>query len=718
MKLLRGLLWIVTLASASKTLACSDESETPPNQTTLPSDPLTLTAADPNVIDPLGGSRLRLSGSGFAASESHPAVNGASIGGVLTAAQVVSDTEIVVYTPPLASAGQIDLTVHRGEESATLPGELIAWSPVEITGARVFDAASGVAPGPADTQFEWQRLTPQIHSNWRARDGNTLTWLPSTGKFWMVAGWNPYDDPAWPAAITTDEVWSTNDGITWQPELAHGHGAFERRHAHNTVVWNNQLWMVGGDTWQGYYNHDVVSSADGVHWTQVLPPGSPPWTPRALSMLGVHNGRLWMAGGQDLLGDPNEYTFHNDVWVTDDGSNWTQVVADSPPSDTRWGGCGMVDSLVSFKGELWMLGCARYNETAGHQLIAEVWSSADGKIWKQHATPPWAGKGWPNVVVWRNELWILFGYTYGNPSEGWPAGNSNEVWHSPDGETWTALPVDSPVPGSHAQGVGVHPDYLLYAGGNYTFGIGAGEDRSAWRLIPFDGQRACAWSERGEAGLTVAALNTACPLRVPNAFGEQAAGLHFDGSTQELSLPESAVDEAPNGRSVFWVARAPYIPLPYLNYEDTYAPVASVVGGPTAGGMPNASVGYTNGTLVLRNLNDALGENGEFVYSRFAAGSDLQSGQGEVRLVGYTHATNRTVQAWIDGALVDTGEADYGTPRAWSTLGGSLTGDYYGPYSRFAGTLGAVVIVPEVLDSQTIALLHAWARGRFGALPW
>jgi hypothetical protein len=95
----------------------------------------------------------------------------------------------------------------------------------------------------------------------------------------------------------------------WTLELAHENGAFEPRHSHNTPLWNGKLWMIGGDTHQGYYNHDVVSSADGVHWTVELGPGTddPPWSERALQMIGVYDGKLWMAGGQDLLGDPAKY---------------------------------------------------------------------------------------------------------------------------------------------------------------------------------------------------------------------------------------------------------------------------------------------------------------------------------------------------------------------------------------------------------------------------
>jgi len=131
-------------------------------------------------------------------------------------------------------------------------------------------------------------------------------------------------------------------------------------------------------------------------------------------------------------------------------------------------------------------------------------------------------------------------------------------------------------------------------------------------------------------------------------------------------------------------------------------------------GMPDASVGYTDGARVLRALAAAPGPAGEAVYDRFSAGVDLQDGPGEPRLIGLTHAAHGAVRAWVDGAPVAAGRADYGGSRGWSILGGSLEGPYWGPYSRFGGTLGAVLVTDAPLDDADVARLHAWARGRFG----
>jgi hypothetical protein len=676
--------------------------------------PLTLESADPALVDPLGGSRVLVRGAGLTGTTR------VTLGGDERPFVVLGDDELSLTSGPLTGP-EAELVVTRGALEARLTLEV--WSPAELPGARLFDAASGVVGDEDTTLYEWQRVA-ELPAEWRVRDGNTTTYHPATGRFWMVGGWNGNQEPGgfssvppdsvYPPENTTDEVWSSPDGLSWTLELAHGHGQFERRHAHNTVVFQDRLWVIGGDAHQGYDNHDVLSSADGLEWVEELPPGAPPWAPRSLQITGVYGGRIWTGGGQDLLGDPAGYVHHNDLWSSEDGQTWTLVAPDGPASETRWAGCGAVDGFVEFQGRMWLVGCARYDEVGGHQMRAEVWSTTDGVTWQRHADPPWAGKIWHNALVWDGRLWILFGYTSGDPANGWPQDNSKEAWWSADGETWHAATMpDDPVPGSHAQGVAVTDEHLVYAGGNHTFGIGLGEVRSVWRLVPQRGQAVSAWTERGSLGLTVTAEGVARPVRVPDAFGSGSPGLELDGSRMAMALAEP--DEQLAGRTVLWVARAPYQPAPY-GWEETYAPHASVLGGVDALGYPNSSIGLSSGgALAMVNREEGTGPVGEPLWTHLEAGSGLQEGPGEVRLLGLSHAVDGAVTAFIDGAPEPAGSAGYGSPRRWSRLGGSQDDGYYGPNTRFGGTLGAVLVLPEVVDQDTVNRIHAWARGRFGA---
>lgn len=672
---------------------------------------LAITRVSPAVADPLGGSRLVLSG---------PHLSDASvrIAGLEVETEPVTEG-LALLTPPLPS-GEVELEVSLCDHRAT--ATLRVWSPAELPGARLFDAAAGVATDQQSVAYEWQRMSRDVHPDWRIRDGNTLTWLPALSRFFMVGGWNGYQEPIGfspvepgtihPPLNTTNEVWSSPNAMDWTLELPHDHGQFQRRHAHNTLVWKDRLWVLGGDAHQGFDNHDVLSSADGLTWVEELPPGTPPWAPRSLQFSGVFRGRLWTGGGQTLIGPEADYVFHNDLWVTDDGRNWTQVLADDPEDTTRWTGCSAVDSLVEWRGELWLVGCARYYEAAGHELVREVWSSPDGLSWRKRQTPPWQGRIWHNALVWDERLWVLFGYSYGDPALGWPQDNSKEAWFTDDGEQWfPATSPDSPVPGSHAQGVAVTDDALWLVGGNHTFlDSGEGVDRSIWRMQARRGLAVSAWRSRGLELEATASPDTR-PTLLADAFGPGRPGLYFDGSRSVLSL--ATPDEQPDGRTVLWVGRHPHQPAPW-GWEETYAPHASIVGGVDQV-YPNSSIGLSRGRLVMVNREAGTGPAGEPLWARVEAGEGLQEGPGEVRLVGLTHARDGQVTAWIDGSPSAAGLADYGTPRSYSRIGGSQDDTYYGPNTRLQGTLGAVLVLPYVADEATLTLIHAWAQGRFGA---
>jgi hypothetical protein len=681
----------------------------------------------PTVVDPAGGSRLQLVGDGLVDDAGRLRLTTVRVGSAVLSPEMKGDGTVVVRVPALESVGPVEVAYVDPEGVEQVLGQLTVWSPAEIPGARLFDAAHGVEASGQGEGYEWQRLTPEIRSDWTVRDGNTTTWLPATGRFWMVAGWNGYlvpdgfspvdPDSVYPPLNTSNEVWSSADGVVWELELPHDNAQFERRHAHSAFVYSDRLWLIGGDHHQGRYNHDVVSSADGVNWTTHLGPGAeanPPWEPRALQMSGVYAGRMWTMGGQDLVGPASDFRHYNDVWSSTDGVTWELVAADGPGSETRWEGCGATDSVVEFQGRMWLVGCARYDEVAGHDMRAEVWSTTDGATWRRHADPPWAGKIWQSVFVWDDKLWIAFGYTAGDPANGWAAGNSNELWYSHDGETWSHLPVDSPVPGSHAQGVAVAGDRVLYAGGNHTFGFGAGVDRSVWQLVGVDGTWLSEWTDRGAGALVVAPPEPDnAPILVENAFGEGAAGVWFDGSTDFLALLADEPDRQPDGRTILWVARAPWLPLPW-DWVEVYSPIATIVGGVDVDGFATAAVGLSQGQVCQVNREAGAGEFGEPLWSTIRGGSDLQPGVGRTHVAGLSHSVDGAVTVWADGVATPSGFAHYGTPRGWSRLGGHIDSGYYAPHGRFSGTVGAILIAPGIIDEATAALFQQWAIGRFG----
>jgi hypothetical protein len=677
----------------------------------------------PVVVDDAGGSVVVITGSGLDVVD-------VDIDGVVVAGEPgASATRLAIRVPALPAGAHTLRLRERGGAGRVHEATLTAWNPTLLDDARVFDSAHGVeVDDDVEVDYAWQRLTPAIGEGWRVRDGNTLTWLPSAGRMFMVAGWNGELAPvgfaddldAVPPQNTTTEIWSSADGVAWQLERPHQDTQFERRHAHNTVLFRDALWMIGGDFHQGRENHDVVTSTDGVHWQEVLGPGAataPPWSRRVLQMSGAHDGYLYTAGGQSVSADLDETIYHNDVWRSADGVHWEQVVPDVPASDTRWAGCGVMDGLVSFRGRLWLVGCARERADAvGHSMSNEVWSTTDGATWQRHATPPWVGRIWHNVVVFDDRLFVLFGFHYGDPGHGVAAGNSNEVWWSDDGERWQLLPIDAPVPGSHAQGVAVTPAGLVYAGGNYGFGFGAGLDTSTWRLVTQRGQRVVRWTSRDARALALVpppGEGVRGPIVIDGAHGGDG-GVFFDGSTTLLALRDAAGEEAVDvldgdGVTVAFVTRAPHTPSSW-GYTPTWNPAATLVGSTYP---PRLAVGHTDGRVSV--ARGRVAEDGNVAVDIVTApDTDIDGeGAGAMHVVVVRGADSGSVVVDIDGVRADVeGVVDASGAIAWSRLGGGLDGAGEGPVNRFAGHVHAVVLVPRVLTDDEVATVTAWAQGR------
>lgn len=675
------------LVVSALALACGEPDGLPTNPNELAP---VVTGISPSVVDPAGSSRVRVTGEHF------DNVAGVHIAGIeVTDWAFEQGGALTFVSPPLPSPGTVPVVVHTYHGTPSEPIYLDAWSPAELPGAVVFDAAHGVSQPEEATTYQWARLTPEIDPAWIHRDGPGLVYLPETGRFWMIAGWSPYEPPdGWGAeAATTNEVWSTADGITWRQELEHGHPGFDRRHFQGTVVWRDRVWLIGGDIFlePGTYQHDVSSSADGVDWRVDL--AQTPWSDRILHVAGVYNDRLWVAGGQNGLAgeDPavEPTVFHNDVWSSEDGVTWVQVAADAPASPTRWSGRGIVSKMVEFKGRMWLIGGGTYDtpDQPIRQYLAETWSTTDGVTWTEHSKPPWIGRQYHTVEVFDDKLWVIGGCHE-------ITCNSNDAWYSADGETWTEIPWSrSPLPVSHADGVAVGPDFLLFAGGNYSFGFGAGPDLSAWRLKAYRGAAVDGWVDRA-SGLMVTAEGAARPVLDPEAFAPGIPGLVFDGADHHLELPEA--DLQPDGRSVFFVVQSPYNP----RIADEVSPANTVVGDRLspycAAGLSQGALTYTEGTSGWKTLT---------------AGGGYQEGVGEPLCLGFSHALDGTVQAWADGVAVgEPAQLGY-TPtyEGWRTLGAS-----YGGGNAFVGSLGAVVILDTPADAALAARIHQWAVGRFG----
>ncbi len=303
-------------------------------------------------------------------------------------------------------------------------------------------------------EYRWTNVT--MDGPFRPRDGAVA--LVYRNRMWLIGGWNPSDKEYYPR-ICANDVWSTADGSEWTLErpntfLDDSFDAtkdWEGTHTAGYVVFRDRMWIVGGDPLQGHYQCDVWSSDDGRIWELMNGDGPVPWCPRALHYTLVHDGRIWVIGGQTLPQyAPAEDIIYHDVWNTADGVNWEKVEMETPFQPPR----GMTGGSAVLHGRMWLLGGGIYQS----EYYNDVWSSPDGSNWQLHTgAAPWAPRQYHDVAAFNDRLWVLEG-------AGEDA-NRNDVWYSSDGVNWYEVP-DTPWKIRHASSIFVFNDALWVVVGN------------------------------------------------------------------------------------------------------------------------------------------------------------------------------------------------------------------------------------------------------------
>ncbi len=309
-----------------------------------------------------------------------------------------------------------------------------------------------------ETQYRWTHITDS--APFAARDGAGA--LVFKERMWLLGGWNPNDKKHFPR-ICNNEVWSSTDGALWELVKANtfldehfdNTRDWEGRHTAGYAVYKDHLWIVGGDVNQGHYHFDVWNSPDGAQWQHINAQHPVPWGPRALHYTVVFNDKIWVMGGQTV---PQlaaaEHAYYDDIWSSKDGIHWQHIARNEP----AWAARGMIGGSAVFNGRIWILGGGLYDtpERPERTFYNDVWSSADGVHWQCHLErAPWTARQYHEIAVFDDKLWVL---------EGWNQLNRNDVWHSADGVEWSE--VETPWAPRHAASVFVFRNALWMVAGN------------------------------------------------------------------------------------------------------------------------------------------------------------------------------------------------------------------------------------------------------------
>ena len=146
-----------------------------------------------------------------------------------------------------------------------------------------------------------------------------------------------------------NDIWSSPDGISWTSEVISA--PFRTRAAHNCVVYNNKIWVIGGFNGASFLR-DVWYSSDGINWNNATSAAA--FSGRGGHTSLVFNNKIWVVGG-----DAGSTPFQNDAWTSNNGAVWTQEAY------TGFSGRRYHTSVAS--KEIWVIGGYSYGD------LNDVW---------------------------------------------------------------------------------------------------------------------------------------------------------------------------------------------------------------------------------------------------------------------------------------------------------------------------------------------------------
>lgn len=238
-------------------------------------------------------------------------------------------------------------------------------------------------------------------------------------KLWVIGG----------GTISANDVWSSIDGINWTVMNENAFSNVNRKRGHASVVFNNRIWVTGGsnlsvDGSQSFDTNDVWSSEDGINWTQILE--TAPFSARKDHAMVVFNNKMWIIGGRTTRSN-NISAPLNDVWSSEDGINWTQVLENAPFPKTS------NHTTVVFNDNIWLI--------SARNDFDNIWSSEDGVNWTLVLEDaPFSNREAHTSVIFDNKLWVIGGLT--NLITG--DSLATDIWFSEDGTNWIQFVEEAP----------------------------------------------------------------------------------------------------------------------------------------------------------------------------------------------------------------------------------------------------------------------------------
>ncbi|GEM80316.1 hypothetical protein [Vibrio superstes] len=213
-------------------------------------------------------------------------------------------------------------------------------------------------------------------------------------------------------------------------------------------------------------------------WTEVI--SEAPWEKRAGLQVVHLDEKFYLMGGRSPLERirfVGESTLHGDVWVSDDGANWTQVLDTN--DDTHWPARAYFKAVKKGK-YMYVLGGQNFTPLCipsgpcvpNSTFFNDVWRSEDGINWTFLGNAPWEGRAGLSAVVKGNRIYV-FGGSKNDDSAltGGPPVREyfNDVWSSVDGTNWKLETGEAPWSKRAGAATTVKDGYIYLIGGEAGF---------------------------------------------------------------------------------------------------------------------------------------------------------------------------------------------------------------------------------------------------------
>ena len=338
--------------------------------------------------------------------------------------------------------------------------------------------AKGPKGGPSFTHYEWTEIVEtdfETADRWEPRAG--LQAVELHNHLFVIGGRTPEAPPP-PfnpfASIIHGDVWVSPDlGETWIELLedAQDAGLWKNRAYFEAVTKGDYMYIIGGQNFTtiipggpptvfpSEFFKDVWRSTDGVEWELMtddagwatLPMKCPVLPEVSQGRAGLSavsfKGKLWVLGGSQ--GDDTSLNpsgngidcrdLFNDVWYSQDGSEW-HLATDDAPWEARAGGVALVNG-----GWLYYMGGEK-GFTGEDDYFNDVWRTKDGISWQEVTGPEgadWSARPGHKCSVLANHFVCVGGFAALTPFFPSYDTNPSDIWTSKDGANWVKV-SDSP----------------------------------------------------------------------------------------------------------------------------------------------------------------------------------------------------------------------------------------------------------------------------------